>query len=194
MLRLWLLTVIAQVFFLAFFAVPMAQAADSVNLAVIDVQRIMRESIAAKRIQTQLDAKREAYQTEIAQEEKRLRAAEKKFTAERADLSTTESSDREQALKQDFDNVERQVQARRRALEQAFNNAMAEVRKHLLAAVEEIAKTQKLQAVIAKQQMLWNDNALDITAEVLTQLNQRLPDFTITIPAASNSDTLKQPE
>ena len=156
-------------------------------VAIIDVQRILAESLAAKNVQQQLEAQRAKFQNEIAGEEKELRQAEQELAGSRQSLTPDVFADREQQLRQRFLAVERQVQSRRKALDQAFSDSMNKVRKSLLDIVAEIAGQKGANLVVVKQQALWSDKQLDITDEVLTSLNKALP----TVPIKVEPDEKK---
>jgi len=81
--------------------------------------------------------------------------------------------------------VERHVEARRKLLDQAFTDSMNEVRKNLLDIVANVAKAHGANLVLVKQQALWVDAPLDVTDEVLTRLNQKMPQLTVNIAPES---------
>jgi Skp family chaperone for outer membrane proteins len=148
-------------------------------VAVIDVQRILDESLAAKSVQKQLETQRSKFQTEIEKEENDLRQAEQDLSKAHDQLTPDAYSDREQQLRQRFLAVERHVQARRKVLDQAFTDSMNEVRASLLNIVDAAAHEHGANLVLIKQQILWTDKALDITDEVLGRLNAKLPQVTV---------------
>jgi outer membrane protein len=149
--------------------------------AIVDVQRILQESTAAKSVQKQLEAHRAAFQKEISAEEKKLTELESQLKQDRAKISEEAYGVREQQLRQQFLTVEREVQARRRALDQAFNDAMGVVRTNLLAVVESLARSRGITLVLQKQQAMWHDHALDVTGEVLRQLDAKLANVAVDI-------------
>ena len=150
---------------------------------MVDVQRILDESLAAKSVQKQLETQRAKFQTEIEKEENGLSQAEQDLTKARDTLTPTAYSDREQQLRQRFPTVERHVQARRKVLDQAFTDSMNDVRASLLDIVKDVAHERGANLVLIKQQVLWNDKVLDVTDEVLGRLNQKLPQVTVTMDA-----------
>ena len=151
-------------------------------IAIVDVQRILQESLAAKSVQKQLEAQRSKFQNEIEGEENGLRQAEQDLSAARNHLAAQDYSDREQKLHQRFSTVETHVQARRKALDQAFTDSMNLVRSALLDVVDKAAHEHGVNIVIVKQQALWADQQLDITDEVLKRLDQKLPKVDVAMP------------
>jgi outer membrane protein len=152
-------------------------------VAVVDVQRIMDESLAARSVQKQLETQRSKFQTEIEKEENELRKAEQDLTKSHDQLTADTYSDHEQQLRQRFLAVERHVQERRKVLDQTFNDSMNEVRASLLEIVNAVAHEHGSNLVLIKQQVLWTDKALDVTDEVLGRLNTKMPQVPVkTVP------------
>jgi Skp family chaperone for outer membrane proteins len=144
-------------------------------IAIVDVQRILQESGAAKSVQTQIEAHRSRFQSQISAEEKELREAEQKLTAMRQSGNSEAFSEQEQKLRQRFMTVERHVQARRKVLDQAFTEAMGTVRQNIINIVQRVSQERGVNLAVVKQQVIWNDGTIDITDEVLKRLNAKLP-------------------
>ncbi|MDE1900089.1 MAG: OmpH family outer membrane protein [Alphaproteobacteria bacterium] len=151
-------------------------------IAIVDIQRLLEQSLAAKSVQKQLDAQRMKFQDEVEVEENGLRAAEQELTKERDHVSPQAYADHEQKLRQRFSTVENHVQARHSVLDAAYSDAMNQVHTALLAIVDKVAHEHGANIVILKQQAFWTDQPLDITGEVLKDLDQKLPKITITMP------------
>ena len=148
-------------------------------IALIDMQRILEESAAAKSVQKQLETQRAKFQTETEGEENELRQAEQDLNKTHDRVAADIFTEREQQLRQRFLAVERRVQARRKVLDQGFTDSMDEVRASLLIVVEATAKEHGVNLVLIKQQAFWADKGFDITDEVLDRLNKKLPQITV---------------
>lgn len=160
-------------------------------VAIVDVQRILQESLAARSVQQQLEDQRSKFQTEIAAEEAELRKAEQKLAKLRDAPQTEAYAEQEQQLRQRFLTVERHVQARRKALDQAFTDSMSSVRKGIVDIVGSVAKERGVNLAIVKQQVIWNDQNIDITDEVLSRLNKELPSLQVKI--LPDDEVMKEP-
>jgi Skp family chaperone for outer membrane proteins len=152
--------------------------------AVVDVQRILQESSAAKAVQQQLESQRSRFQAQIESEENELRKAEDELSKSRDQMTPAIYSDREQQLRQRFLKVERNVEERRKILDQVFTDSMNAVRASLLDIVDKVAHEHGANLVIVKQQTLWAEPTLDVTSEVLERLNQKLPKVNVALPPA----------
>lgn len=156
-------------------------ATPATTIAIVDVQRLLQDSLAAKSVQQQLESQRSKFQTEIAAEEADLRKAEQKLAKVRDASQPNAYAEQEQALRLRFLTVERQVQSRRKALDQAFTDSMNAVRQGVVDIVSSVAKEKGVNLAIVKQQVIWNDRAIDITDEVLARLNRELPKLEVKI-------------
>ena len=150
-------------------------------VAIIDVQRILQESLAAKSVQRQLEAQRAKFQAEISEQEKQLQFADTQLKESRSNTPPEALALREQQLRQRFTEVEREVQTKRHALDDAFATSMGVVRTNLLEVVHEVAGQRGITLVLLKQQALWHDPALDMTGDVLGRLNARLAEVPVKI-------------
>jgi outer membrane protein len=161
--------------------VALAELSASV-VAVVDVQFILQEAAASKNIQKQLEAQRETYQNEISKQEDRLRAVEQELNHQRSALSADDFGQKRREFEQQVADVQRTVQARKRVLDQAFNESMTKVRDAVLQIVTEVAGEQKATLVLAKQQVVLAEKSLDLTATVLERVNKKLPSVPVTVP------------
>jgi outer membrane protein len=151
-------------------------------VAVVDVQFILQEAAASKSIQKQLEAQRETYQNEISKQEDRLRAVEQELNRQRAALAPDDFGQKRREFEQQVADVQRTVQARKRVLDQAFNESMTKVRDAVLQTVTEVAGEQKATLVLAKQQVVLAEKSLDLTSAVLDRVNRKLPSVPVTVP------------
>lgn len=162
---------------------PPSAAASSAYL-VVDVQKIMAESKAAQSAQARINAQRSRHQKEVAEEEKRLREDEQALKAQRATLSPEEFDRQAQALRDRFRVVERDVQGRRRSLNQAFTAAMSQVRTALHEVMSDVARQRQAVLVLPRQSTLWADPSIDVTDQVLEGLNRKLPEVTVSLDSS----------
>ena len=174
------------------FASPTAHAEPTTKLpapliAIVDVQRIMQESLAAQSTKKQLDTQRSKFQTEIEGEENELRQAEQTLAKERDKVPVQTYAEHEQQLRQRFSTVENHVQSRRKALDQAYADSMNNVRAALLTVVNKVAHEHGANMAIIKQQTLWIDPTMDITDEVLKRLDKSLPKVDVVMPKESET-------
>ncbi len=162
-------------------ATPRAQDASS-GIAVVDVQGVLRSSDAAKEVQAKIAERRQAYQRQVTEEEKALRASEQDLQQQRAILAPDTYQQRLRAFRDRVAEVQKSVQERRRALDQAFTNSMNQVRNVLVSAIAEIADERGAKVVLFKDHIVIAEKSLDISDEALRRLNERLPSVPVDLP------------
>lgn len=159
-----------------------AQAVPPPVVIVVDIQQIQQESLAYKAIQKQLDDQREVYQKEIAAQEEKLRAADQELARQRTILSPEAFAQKRREFEKQVAEIQRNVQTRKRTLDQAYAEAIGRVRKALLQIVADVAGERKANVVLARQQVLVVEESLDVTRIVMERLNEELPTVQVTLP------------
>ncbi len=152
-------------------------------VAVVDVQKILHESTAAKSVPQQLDARRKSYQAQIDADEKKLAEAGQKLQQERASLTEEQFKQRVTQFEEQRKKAIQSAQARRQALDESFNDAFSNVRKTMAQIIAEIASSKGATVVLDKGQVVVVESGLDLSSEVLAQLNSKLPRVDVKVPA-----------
>lgn len=158
-----------------------AQAAE-LPIAVVDVQGVLRNSDPAKEIQSRINERRQAYQRQVTEEEKALRSSEQDLQQERSTLEPEVYQQRLRSFRNRVADVQKSVQERRRALDQAFTTAMNQVRDELVSVIAEIADERGAKVVLFKDHIVIAEKSLDISDEALRRLNERLPSVPVELP------------
>lgn len=151
-------------------------------IIVVDFQTVLHDSAAATQIQRQIAELRRGYQEEFGALEEALRATETQLSAQRESLSAEEFARRRREFEQRVADAQRDAQARRAALDQAFNQAMDTVRSSLLEVVGDIARQQGANLVLGKGQVVLVDHSLEFSEQALEELNRRLPSVAVVAP------------
>lgn len=164
-----------------FVASPGAAQNPPVSIAVLDLPIILRDSTAAQAVRNQIETQRQRFQQELATQEQALQAEGQALEAQRATMSAEQIQQKQQEIGQRVQQLRQQSELRRQQLEDAFNQAMGQVRDSVIQILTEIAQSRGYTLVLNKSTVLLSASEFDITSEVLTQLNQRLP--SVQVPA-----------
>lgn len=151
-------------------------------ITVVDVQGVMRASQAARAIHDLIETRRTAYHEAATADERRLRQVEQDLAQQRAALTPEAYQQRIREFQAQVVEVQRQVQLRKRALDEAFTAAMGDVRQALVSVVAEIAEERRIKLVLFKSQIVIAEKALDISDETLKRLDERLPSVAVNLP------------
>jgi Skp family chaperone for outer membrane proteins len=167
----------------AFFAAPapgFAADAPALKVAVVDVQKLLTDSKAAKDVQKQLDTQRESFQQEIAKREGALRDTEKDLASKHDTMAPDEFAKKKQAFESDVLEARKLVQKRRQALEQSAGAALAQVRTEIVKLTADIATKQGYSLVLTRQNVVIAQDSMDITDEVLAELDKNMSKVKLT--------------
>jgi outer membrane protein len=164
---------------LVFSNISFYAVAENNKIAVVDIQQVLEESTAAKDVKSQIKEKRDHYQTEITTEEDKLRQAEKKLSEQRAVLSKDAFEQKTEEFKEKLIVVQREVQEKRANLDSLLTNSLGKIQKSVFEIIEDISKEEGFDIAIPTSQILYANEKLNITTEVLKRLNKKMPSLKI---------------
>jgi outer membrane protein len=151
-------------------------------VAIVDVQKVMNTSEAAKGIKAQVDKLRASYQATVQSKNDELRKMEQDLQQQRAVLSPDALQQRQRDFEQKVASAQKDVQDRRTKIEIALDKAMQQVEETVKQIVEQISKENGITLVLPAQAVIHAEPDMDITPEVLRRLNARLTKVTVDVP------------
>lgn len=163
-----------------------AQTVAPPVIIIVDVQQILRDSVVARNIQSQMSQRTERYTKEVTQQEDELRRVQDQLEKQRNVLAPEAFNAKMRDFQQRYDALDHGVQVTRQALQQAYNDAMTKVENTALQIIADIAAERKANLVLTKAAVLFEAPGLDITQEVIRRLNVKLPLVTLAVPAEPN--------
>ena len=178
---------LASAITLAMFAfAPVAMAADANTIAVVNIQQVMRDSTAAQNVREQLESKQKVFQAELSKKEEELQKEDQELGKKRSVLSKEVFDDKVTKFRAKATDVQKEVQSKKAMLDGAFERALAEIQKVVSDVITDMSKEKGFIIAIPTSQILYADTKLDISSEVLTRLNKKLPklDVKFDAPAA----------
>jgi outer membrane protein len=156
----------------------------TVVMAIVDIQKIMRESAASVSIRDQIDQVRSEYQSELDAKEERLRATDEDLQRQRAILAPEAFEEKRKAFEEEVLGVQRDVQGRNAAIEQTIGDATSKIREKLIPILADIMEDRGASVLVDKGQVLVSDKSLEVTITALSRLNKVLPEVIVEIPEA----------
>jgi Skp family chaperone for outer membrane proteins len=144
-------------------------------IAIVDYQRVLRDSLAAQSIRAAVEDLRVRFETEIDRERQRLEAVDAELTAARGEMDPATYRERRRAFEADVATVQRLVQERRRFLDTASSAAFQRVRDEIVRVMNDLGDVYAFTVVLPRSDVLVFTPELDLTAEVMAALNERLP-------------------
>ena len=165
----------------AFFAIVPVHAQEAAkppvpSIAIVDVEGVMRESLAVKSARKQLDEIAKGLQQEIASEEEKLRSAEQKLQQQRALLTPEKYAEERQALQERAAALQQRARQMRTSLDRGMAQTMQRIQIVLFDEVGKLSEELGVNLVLPRSQIVVAVDSFNITAESLKRLNARLKD------------------
>lgn len=150
-------------------------AAVAQEIVTINIQSILRDSAAAKSAKTVIDNKRNQYQAELKKIEDQLRQQDQSLAEKRSILSPEALEQEKRKFVQQVTEAQKEVQDKRERLGEAYNDAVGDIQEAVMRIVERMAKERGFKVVIPTNNLVYATPELDITRDVLAQLDRDLP-------------------
>jgi outer membrane protein len=157
----------------------------NLTVMVVDVQALLQNSKAAKMVRGQIEQKRNEYTKEISHQEETLRAERDALQRQQATLSADALNQKGRDFQQKVNDLERNVQGKRQALEKSNGEALSKIQEEMLKIIADIAKQRKSNLVFQRADLVLFDQAFDVTDEVLQKLDEQMPALTVNFVAAT---------
>lgn len=156
------------------------------GIAVVDTQRVERNSKAWATLQAQINTRREGFQTEMRAIEKEIEQA-RSALEQRRSVVTPEAFQKEvQAFQVKLQEARQTFAERQRELQAAYETARQDIRKVIGEVLLEMAKERNFGLILnqgtSDLTVMFADGSILITDEVLKRLDQRLT--SVKLPAA----------
>ena len=151
-----------------------AHAADQ-KIVVVDIQRIMRDSLAAKDLKTQLDAQKQQYQGEVDAKQDKLKKERDDLEKQKAILAKDALAQKEKSFLDEYKADQKDVQEKQVAYDNAYKSAVEVIQKNVQDIINGMATEQSFTLALPTSTLIYADKTLDITEEVLKRLDKKLP-------------------
>ena len=160
-----------------------AQAAAAATIGIVDADRLLADSLAAKGVRLEREKYANSYQAQVKDMETKLRTEDQELSQQRGVLAPDVFQQRATAFQQKLADFQGQVKEKQDRLDYSFQQAMQEIGNTIVTISGEVAKAQGITTVIARNQVVYVDPSMDITAPILERINQRLPAVKFQDPA-----------
>ena len=172
----------------AFAAPAFAEDAAKPQIAVVNIQQIMKDSTAAKSVREQLEGKQKAFQSDITKKEDALKKEDQELAKQKSVLSKEAFEEKARAFRNKATDVQKEVQSKKALLDGAFERAISDIQKATTDIIADIAKEKGFAIAVPTSQILYADTKLDISAEVLEKLNKKLPKLDVKFESSKSEE------
>jgi Skp family chaperone for outer membrane proteins len=148
----------------------------------IDQGEIETGASAFRGLLTERDKMATGLQAEINRMEKDLRTADEELNKQRAVLSPDAYTQRRRDLDKRFSDAQTTVNNRKRDIDQAVGDAYNKVMKQVFDIVAEIVRENDYKVVLERKVVVVAESSLDISGEVVSRLNKKMPSVAVAVP------------
>lgn len=156
------------------------------GIAVIDTQRVERNSKAWASLQGQLNTRRESFQTEMRDIERDIEQARAALEQRRSVVTPEAFQQEVQSFQTKLQQARQTFAERQRELQASYEAARQDIREKIAEILLELAKERNFGLILNQGSsdltVMFADGSILITDEVLTRLDARLT--SVTLPAA----------
>ena len=181
-----LLTTLAAVsaVFISYAAIAQTERLPAPVIGIVDTDAILRDSLASKGVRLERDKVATLYQTQVQEDEKKLRTEDEELAKQRGVMSPDVFQTRATDFQKKLADFQTRVRDKQERLDYSFQQSMQEIGQAIYAVAGEVAKERGINTVFARSQILLVvDPGMDITAPVLTKLNAKLTNVKFQDPA-----------
>lgn len=141
---------------------------------VIDPDRIRRESLAGKSINSEAEKYSKQFEDDNRKDEANLHAVELDLQKQRATMPQEQFAEKARAFDQKYGELQRTELRRRQAFERSFNAALLKWQQAMMDASRDVAAQHNADAVVQSQALLFYNTKWDVTNEIIDVMNKRV--------------------
>lgn len=173
-------------------AFAQAKIAENPVIAVLDVQHVMRKAKAAQKIRKDVDVRRKKIEAQIGDEQKKLKAEERKLRQQRAILAPDAVTQKQRDLERRYRELRRKADAVGGGFNRAVTIAMGKLRKEMAKVITQVMKEKGINLTLARAAVLVFDEKLNISKDVLARLDKKIPHIKVDFEAAARQSAPKK--
>lgn len=160
-------------FVLMLFATP-GWSQDRVKIGFIDMQRALNESQPGKKARERLQAEFKKAEAGLLREEEEVKRLKSDFDKKGPLLKDEERRNLEKEFQRRYMGLQRSVRDQQEEFRQRESELANEIIKELQKVVSEVGKSERFTLILERSQLLYSDDAIDITTRVIELYNGRI--------------------
>jgi outer membrane protein len=144
------------------------------SIAIVDVESVMRDSLAMKSVRSQMDVIAKDLRKSLAEEEKTLRDEEQNLQQKRVVLSPERYAEQRQTLQKRAAALQQRARSLRQSLDRGMAETMQRIQIILFDEIGKLAKEIGVNLVLPQSQIVVAVESFNISKQALERLNDRL--------------------
>ena len=146
-------------------------------IAVVNMQAIVGESLAAVKIKKFLEDKKSEFSAELQKEEQELKAMQEELGSQRSILPPDEFAELEGNFRKRVENLQKMVAEKNQLLETMLSKSVQIIQNEAIKIITEIGKEKGLALTLDTSSVIIAANSINISKSVIDLLNINLPEL-----------------
>lgn len=163
-----------KVFGVVFFILLALPAwAQQIKIGLIDVQRVLSDSNAGKKAREKFQAQVKKTEADLLRQKQEMEKLKADMDKKGPLLKDDDRKNLEKELQRKYVSYQQDMRDSQEELQQKERAMTGEILKELETIVNEVGKNEKFTLILERSQLLYSDQAVDITTKVVELYNSR---------------------
>jgi outer membrane protein len=147
--------------------------AQQIKIGLIDVQRVISESSTGKKAREKFQVQVKKIEADLLRQKQEMEKLKADMDKKGPLLKDDDRKNLEKDLQRKYVTYQQDMRDSQEELQQKERAMTAEILKELETIVNEVGKSEKFTLILERSQLLYSDQAVDITAKVVELYNSR---------------------
>ncbi len=153
-----------------------AQAADTLAIGYVDVRAVLAESKSGKQFRQELDKFVKDKQAALKKEEEKLVSLKGTLEKDALTLSDAQKQQKQKEFQEKVQALQKMAQDADRELRQKDSEFTNKALEQIRAIIGDVAKEEKVNLILSRNEVLYGDEAMNLTAKVTQKFDARTED------------------
>jgi Skp family chaperone for outer membrane proteins len=146
-------------------------------IAVVNMQAIVGESLAAVKVKEFIEAKKSEFSAELQKEEQQLKVMQEELGSQRSILPPDEFAELEGNFRKRVENLQKMVAEKNQLLETILSKSVQTIQNEAIKIIADIGKEKGLALTLDTSSVVIAANSINISKSVIDLLNINLPEL-----------------
>ncbi|HJK86959.1 MAG TPA: OmpH family outer membrane protein [Candidatus Megaira endosymbiont of Nemacystus decipiens] len=148
--------------------------AKDLKIAVLNTEFVLENSVAIKDARVIIQNISDKIEEELTQKEIELKRKEFDLIQQHDFIPAQEYNKKISDFNKEVSNTQKKMRGKKKSLEKSYTSVMQAVHKEIMNIVTALAADEGYDIILPNSQVIFSDNALDITEEIIQILNTSL--------------------
>lgn len=172
-------------FCLGFFGLILVKPAGATEVAVVNLDEVIKNSTAMTKVNRDLEAKKGEMEKKLKADEKKLNDEKNTLESQIKTLSQEVAQEKVMAFQQKVIDFQKNVRENENQLQKSYVEAVMEITETIKTVIADMKNEKNskydYEVAIPTASVLYSEKSLDISSEVLSRLNKKLKEVKVSV-------------